>query len=260
MNYFSPKETAKRYAKGRPFFHENTINHIRKFLKIEAKLDKSLDIACGTGLSTKALLEISNNVYGTDSSEKMLEYATNKEDIHYILAKGEQQPFENNFFDLITVSSGIHWFTINEFLNEANRLLKNNCCLVIYDNFFISKMENAPEFSQWFPNIYLKKFPSPKRNNSYNWSNENLSLYNFELINQEDFLNPIEYSKDELILYFTTQSNITSAVERGNYSYQEIEDWLNKELSVFFSKQKKRIIYYGNWIKYLKQKSIDNTL
>ena len=35
MNYFSQKNTAERYAKGRPFFHRNTIKHIKDFINIE---------------------------------------------------------------------------------------------------------------------------------------------------------------------------------------------------------------------------------
>ncbi|MEP6950275.1 MAG: GNAT family N-acetyltransferase [Ginsengibacter sp.] len=55
MNYFSPKNTAERYAKGRPFFHRNTIKHISEFIKIDNKLENALDVACGTGLSTTIL-------------------------------------------------------------------------------------------------------------------------------------------------------------------------------------------------------------
>src|SRR6185503_5916696 len=58
MNYFNTKAAAERYSTGRPDFHRTTIKHIKDFLRLETKLDRALDIACGTGLSTKALLEI----------------------------------------------------------------------------------------------------------------------------------------------------------------------------------------------------------
>src|SRR5687767_15675923 len=93
MNYFNTKAAAERYSKGRPDFHKNTIKHIRDFLRLETKLDRALDIACGTGLSTKALLEIAANVYGTDVSQDMLDFACKTGGIKYATAPAEEQPF-----------------------------------------------------------------------------------------------------------------------------------------------------------------------
>src|SRR5450432_2676543 len=115
MNYFNPKTAAERYSKGRPDFHSNTIKHIKNFLYLDNKADKALDIACGTGLSTKALLEIATDVYGTDASQQMLNFAPLTSKINYSVASAEQQPFADNYFDLITVSSGVHWFDIDKF-------------------------------------------------------------------------------------------------------------------------------------------------
>jgi ubiquinone/menaquinone biosynthesis C-methylase UbiE len=254
MNYFTPKAAAERYSKGRPDFHSNTIRHINDFLHPATKLDKALDIACGTGLSTRALLEIASEVYGTDASQEMLNLAARPDRIHYSVALAEQQPFPDSSFDLITVSSGVHWFDIDRFLMEANRLLKPGSWLVLYENHFISEMAGNDNFSNWFPDVYLKKFPSPPRNNSYAWTNENLVPKNFILIGEEKFKNPIVLNKKQLALYFTTQSNIIAAVEKGDTTYREADDWLDKELGSFFdSEAALRTIYYGNWIKFIQR-------
>ncbi len=162
-------------------------------------------------------------------------------------------PFESNYFDIITVSSGVHWFDIDRFLREANRVLRSKCWLVLYENHFISEMPGVATFGNWFPNIYLQKYPSPKRNNSYEWTNENLQDKGFKFIKEETFKNPVEFTKEQLILYFTTQSNITATVENSLSSYKEIENWLHKELTPFFGSEQKRTINYGNWIKYLQK-------
>jgi ubiquinone/menaquinone biosynthesis C-methylase UbiE len=254
MNYFSPKTAAQRYSKGRPDFHSNTIQHIKDYLRFEQKLDNALDIACGTGFSTKALLEISTNVYGTDVSQEMLNLALESEKINYSIAPAEQQPFADHTFDLITVSSAVHWFDIDKFLAEANRLLKSNSWLVLYENYFISEMVGGDSFSSWFPNVYLKRFPSPPRNNAYGWTNENLNPKNLNFIAEERFKNPILLTKKQLALYFTTQSNIIAAVEKNETTYEEVENWLYEELSAFFdSDQTTRAINYGNWIKYIQR-------
>lgn len=252
MNYFNPKNTAERYAIGRPYFHPNTIGRIKNFLKIEKKLHKVLDVACGTGLSTKALLAIAENIYGIDSSTEMLNLAYQNDKIKYSVSFAENTSFAENYFDLITVSSGVHWFRIDEFLKEVYRILKPNNFLILYENYFISEMQEVEDFKNWFPEVYLNKFPSPPRNNAYNWENENINPKGFTFIKEEKFKNTIEFSQSELILYFTTQSNITSAIENGNATYEEAENWLNKEMNPFFN-NKKRKINYGNWIKYIQK-------
>lgn len=73
MNYFDQKTAAERYSKGRPDFHSNTIEYVKRYLHLDEKLDNALDIAYGTGLSTKELLEIATNVYGTDISPAHLQ-------------------------------------------------------------------------------------------------------------------------------------------------------------------------------------------
>jgi ubiquinone/menaquinone biosynthesis C-methylase UbiE len=254
MNYFNSAIVAERYLKGRPHFHSNTIKHIKDYLQLDEKVENALDVACGTGLSTEALLEIARNVFGTDISERMLEFALHRDRIRYLVAAAEQQPFEDNTFDLITVSSGVHWFDIDKFLGEASRLLRSKSWLVIYENHFISEMVGVDKFADWFPNVYLKKFPSPPRNNNYVWSNENLRPKNLVFVTEEKFKNSVCLSKSQLALYFTTQSNIIAAVEKGEVTYRQVENWLNEQLALFFKDDvSPQTINYGNWIKYIQR-------
>lgn len=256
MNYFDPKTAAERYSKGRPDFHHNTIRHIKEYLQLDKKLDAALDIACGTGLSTKALLEIATTVYGTDISQEMLKLASLPGIILYAIAPAEQQPFPDNSFDLVTVSSGVHWFNIDKFLAEANRVLKSRSWLVLYENHFIAEMPGNERFTQWFRDVYLKKFPSPPRNNAYDWSNENLNPQHFNFINEEKFKNAIVFTKKQLALYFTTQSNIIAAVEQNQTTYEQVENWLEQELTSFFDNDDTtQTILYGNWVKYIQRAS-----
>lgn len=256
MNYFSTSQAAGRYAKGRPDFHHNSIAHIKAMLKPEQMLPRALDVACGTGLSTKALLEIAEEVHGTDSSAAMLDHALCKDHIHYQMAPAEQLPFPDAHFDLITVCSGVHWFRIDAFLEEAARVLISRGWLVLYENHFIADMEGYPSFTPWFRERYLKKFPSPPRHNDYPWQNDHLLPKGWSLLTKEVFTNPVVFSKAALIRYFCTQSNIISATESGELTYADAEDWLNQELDPFFKeKDAERLIHYGNWIMYLQKQA-----
>ena len=254
MNHFHQKAAAERYSRGRPDFHANTIRRIRDFLNRQQPLERALDVACGTGLSTRALLAIAADVYGTDLSAEMLGHAPQSDRIHYAIAPAEAQPFPDNYFDLVTVSSGVHWFAIDRFLAEARRILKPNAWLVLYENYFVAEMPGSEDFGDWFRNRYLKKFPSPPRNNSYPWTNKNLIPQHFNLITEEQFKNTVFFNKKQLILYFTSQSNIIAAVEKGVITYDDAEDWLANELAPYFKDdQTVRAIRYGNWIKFIQR-------
>ena len=252
MNYFDSQSIAERYAAGRPDFHSNTISHIKAYLQITDKMDKALDIACGTGLSTKALLEVADHVIGTDISEDMLLQAKRSDQIAYLVAAAEKQPFTNEEFDLITVSSGVHWFDIDAFLAESHRLLKPIGHLALYEN-YIFDIEMEPEFKNWLKECYLKTYPSPPRNNAYKWDNENLNRKGLTLVHTEQFQNAVPMTKKSFILYLITQSNIIAAVSAGN-SYKQIVQWLEEELTRFFpTKAVTRQIIYGNWIMYIQR-------
>jgi ubiquinone/menaquinone biosynthesis C-methylase UbiE len=253
MNYFSPRTVAERYSKGRPDFHANTIKHIKDFLRLDNKVEKALDIACGTGLSTKALLSIATNVFGTDISQEMLKLAPHTDKINYSIAPAEQQPFPDNHFDLITVSSGVHWFHIDMFLKETNRLLKSNSWLVLYEN-YISEMVDNEKFNKWYSDIFIKRFPAAPRNDKYDWSNKNLHSKNLNLVTEETFKNVVLLNKTQLASYFISQSNIIAPVENGQITYKEVEDWLNNELANFFdTDETARTINYGNWVKFIQK-------
>jgi ubiquinone/menaquinone biosynthesis C-methylase UbiE len=250
--YFDSKNIAARYEKGRPYFHIETMIKIKNYLGLDIKFNKALDVACGTGLSTKALLELANQIDATDISAEMLHNAYPHERISYTKSAAEQLSFEPDTFDIITVASGIHWFDIDKFLMEANRVLKPEKWLIIYDSFFSGKKLDIEAFDDWYPQIYNVKFPPPKRNDSYNWTDENLRTKSFEFVTEQKCNYHIEFTIDQLVLYFTTQSNITAQVEQGITSYEAAEIWLYQQLEPFFDNEKSTF-QFGGWIKYLKK-------
>jgi hypothetical protein len=73
-------------------------------------------------------------------------------------------------------------------------------------------------------------------------------------VTEERFKNAIVFNKKQLALYFTTQSNIISAVEKGETTYEQVESWLDKQLASFFDNDDTdQTIYYGNWIKFIQR-------
>jgi ubiquinone/menaquinone biosynthesis C-methylase UbiE len=256
-NYFASKSSACRYAAGRPDFHDEITGRIKDYLQITQPLPKALDVGCGTGLSAKALLPLAAKVYATDISIEMLNTACEKDKINYCLAPAENQPFATAAFDLITVSSAVHWFNIDAFLAEASRLLKISGCLVIYENNFPGKMRDNEGFGSWFNKVYLPRFPSPPRNKNYDWSRENLLSKGFTITIPAEFENQVSFVKSELISYLITQSNVIAAVEAGEIGYSEAEEWLDEHLTLYFENADLPAIFmFQNRMKYLSKTEV----
>ena len=259
MNYFAPRTAAQRYAKGRPDVHSYTIHQLKDFLHLATKLDRVLDIACGTGLSTKALLELANKVYGTDISAEMLELAPDKDLIHYSLAPAEDQPFADRYFDLITVSSGVHWLNIEKFLAEASRLLKPQSHLILYENYFDSSFQSDQGLKEWAANVHYKRFPTPPRN-KFLWSDATTRLMGLNYLTEWRSTYAIPMDKHQFANYLTTQSNVIAQVEAGSITYDEVDGWLDGELEPYFKPAVESpsgnfpcYIRFGNWIKFLQK-------
>jgi hypothetical protein len=90
MNYFAYPTAAERYANGRPFFHRLVTEKIRNLCYEGGRVNRATDVACGTGQSTLALLEVADEIVGLDRSAEMLSHAGRHPQIRYIEGLAEQ--------------------------------------------------------------------------------------------------------------------------------------------------------------------------
>jgi demethylmenaquinone methyltransferase/2-methoxy-6-polyprenyl-1,4-benzoquinol methylase len=134
----------------------------KKVLKIVAKSNPEiiLDIATGTG--DLAILMTQTNakkIIGLDISAGMLEVGVKKiadkklsKTIEMVLGDSENIPFDDNYFDAITVAFGVRNFeTLEKGLKEILRVLKPNGVFVILET---SVPDNTP-YKQGY-NFYSK--------------------------------------------------------------------------------------------------------
>jgi ubiquinone/menaquinone biosynthesis C-methylase UbiE len=254
VNYFAYASAAERYAKSRPYFHPIVIEKIREFLTLESSLPKALDVACGTGQSTRALNTLAEKVIGVDLSEEMLAFAKQENaitNISYLQSSAEVLPFENETFDLITVSLAFHWFERSKFLAEANRVLKSNGWLVIYNNNFAAMMKENPEFEPFVKNIYATHYPQPTRN-SEPITQESLQPFGLQLVSHEFYSNEVLFTVKSLVNYLMTHSNVIAKVEQGTQRVKEAHAWLTEKTKDLLPHGKGTFMFKGN-ITYLQK-------
>jgi SAM-dependent methyltransferase len=233
VNHFFHQSAAQRYAAARPYFHPLIAQKISAFTKIN-RFERALDVACGTGQSTRALLTIADQVEAIDISPDMLRQAEADQRIHYQVSPAEKMPFANATFDLLTVGLGFHWFDQAAFLQEAHRVLQPGAWLAIYADGFSGDIAENAAFKQWAWEVYPKRFPTPPRR-SVGVSAELVEPHGFTLAATEKFTHDEIMSAEQLTEFLLTQTNVIAAVESGNTPLLEAAAWIAKGVEPFFN-------------------------
>ena len=144
-NPFLGPSVASRYARARPNLHGEAIAAFSDAIG-HAKL--AIDLGCGTGMSTHALVGIAESVVGMDASPDMLAKSRRAPDVSFVLGVAERLPFADRTFDFATVASAIHWFRLAA-IEEVRRVLSAGGRLAVYDIRFRAEMIGVDSFGDW---------------------------------------------------------------------------------------------------------------
>ncbi|MCU0405054.1 MAG: methyltransferase domain-containing protein [Chitinophagaceae bacterium] len=114
------------YAQFRPKYPEAFVKYISRLVKYRGVV---WDCACGNGQLSLPLAEHFQLVLASDVSEKQVAAAPGHEGILYTVQPAEQTDFPDEFFDMVVVGQAIHWFNLEAFYKEANRVMGPNAVI-----------------------------------------------------------------------------------------------------------------------------------
>uniref|UniRef100_A0A3Q3XHU5 Methyltransferase type 11 domain-containing protein n=1 Tax=Mola mola TaxID=94237 RepID=A0A3Q3XHU5_MOLML len=92
------------------------------------------DVGCGSGQGTILLAPYFTKVVGIDISPTQLEMAlvqSHPPNVSYRQGPAEELPFASGEVDLVAAMTAAHWFDRQNFLREADRVLKPGGCLAL---------------------------------------------------------------------------------------------------------------------------------
>lgn len=229
-NPFTATEVAERYAKGRPYHHRRTVE---RCLALGPGIPEgpALDVACGTGLSTRALAELGYRAAGVDLTPTMVATAHHQEGLPFVVAAAEALPVGDRSVALLTVGSGLHWFDGSRFFAEAIRVLAPGGSLLVYEHAGIALAEDE-QFAAWIGDVYLSRFPSPPTPGRFLGSLE--PPEGLAKMASESWEDTIAFSHDELVAYLLTQGNVSAPIDAQEVSVEEAGRWLLDETAPFF--------------------------
>ncbi len=243
MNYFAHASAAERYATARPYFHPKALE-----LLLEATNQKrfahALDVACGTGMGTKALLEIADVVTGCDTSPEMLLFAQRGvPEAKFLESQAETLPFAGSSFDLITTFLAFHWFDGEKFLEEATRVLQTNGYLVIVQHIFNSTLEHHEAFKSSMDAFYAD-YPQPPRN-PLRLEPTAATNFGFRMVAKYEWHETFSMNAKEVAAYISTQSNIIAKVEQGMESLEAVLKTIETRADLFLQGQSGQFGFTG---------------
>ncbi|MCP4398645.1 MAG: class I SAM-dependent methyltransferase [bacterium] len=253
MSFFTFHRVAEGYSHSRPQYHQIIMNKIREHVNLHGKFNNALDVGCGTGLSTSALTEIATQITGTDRSAEMIAVAQaqHHENVTYSHAPAEHLPFHQQSFDLIAVCGAINWIDRSRFFPEAQRVLKEQGWLIIYDNFITEHMREYAAYERWYQDEYLQRYPKPPRDETP-VTQEECGIHGFQLSKAENYTNELTWSLEEYIDFLVTQSNIIVAVDMEKESLEDVKTWMHTTLAPIIPTKKGSFLFRG-YIWYLQR-------
>jgi SAM-dependent methyltransferase len=218
------------YDRGRPYHHARTLDRV--FAMVGSRhVERGLDVACGTGMSTVALADRADMVIGVDVSPEMMRAARHAPGVGYLLGCAEMLPFRPATFDAATCCSGVHWFDQPRFFAELHRVLRPGAWVGLYDHYFVGEMVGVPEFADWLREA-LERYPLPPRNPQVG-DPRSMEPAGFGKVGDELFADDIEMTHGQLTSYQLTISNFVDAAEKGT-SRTALEAWASTSTAPLF--------------------------
>ena len=233
VNHFDSPTAAARYAADRPRGHARVLELMRMTLADHLPVHRALDVGCGTGHSTIALLPFASEITGVDSSSEMLAQAARHERIRYCKGYAESLPFRSANFDLVTVSSAYHWFDQERFLAEAARVLRPGGWLVLYKAGSLGRPADVPEFDRWRREVLSERYPKVARNNEPLTAARAFD-FGFADVLCETSTHRRTHRLDDYVANLMTHSRVIRVVDGGTETAASARQWLRAQLEVFF--------------------------
>ncbi|MCA9727020.1 MAG: class I SAM-dependent methyltransferase [Candidatus Eisenbacteria bacterium] len=251
-NYFESPLAAASYAAARPHLHAQALSRFVSFSGLQIPLEVALDIGCGTGQSTQALIRIATRVVGVDPSCAMLRETIPQAGIEYRLGSGEDIPAESGRFSLALASCVFHWVDQEIFLREIHRVLRSDGWLIVFACWFTAEMRDVPEFASWYRGEFLRRYPTPARHSKVltdGWARE----HGFAMRGEEEWTQEVSMSLERFARYKLSTTNLIATFGDDGARFDEAKRWLVGALSPYFLDIPERRVVFGARSVYLQR-------
>jgi SAM-dependent methyltransferase len=205
-DYFSSH--AQQYATFRPTYPNDLFDFL--FSKV-ALFNRAWDCGTGNGQTALVLAQRFTRVDATDISQLQLQEAPKHPIINYSVCPAEQTLFKDFAFDLITVSQALHWFNLDLFYKEVNRVLSPQGIIAVWG---YSLLRVNPGVDKILDDFY-RTTVGPYWDDARKYVDEEYKniLFPFQEIQAPRFSMTFHWSFDQLIGYINTWSAVKKFIQ-----------------------------------------------
>lgn len=222
---------AATYAQYRPGYPAELFAFI-----VSQAPDKQLAWDCGTGSgqAAVALAEFFHHVVATDASAAQLEHAQRLSNIEYRCNSAEEVELADRSIDLVTVANAVHWFDINKFFFEVQRVLKPGGVIAVWCYSGEETADRAVDQAiKELRSLVLPYWAAPIAMVQQHY---NTLQFPFEEIESPQFSLSVTWNIRQFIGYVSTWS--VREAYRKVHGTDPIEEWASQHKSTFADKDK----------------------
>lgn len=224
---FDDQAMADGYAHDRPPVHAHLVERLRAGPALQAKVRTVVDVGCGGGASTTALLGLGETVLGVDPAVPMVRAARRAEpDARFVVAEAEALPCLPQSVDLLAASGTLGFVDLGAFVREADRVLADDGRIAVSDySFGRPQIGTAGDFADRF----AARWPRPRVQ-----SVDATSFVSspFRVVLDQRFVVKLPMTRDAYLAYAITDTGVVGSIGAGVGS-SEVLAWCADELGDF---------------------------
>jgi SAM-dependent methyltransferase len=241
---FRHDRVAAGYASARPYLHPEVFARVRPIVGRARRFHRALDLGCGTGLSSLALLDLAERVVAIDASLDMLRHARRADGVRYVACGAETPAFREGTFDLVVACGSMDWVDRAQFMPRAAELVESGGWLVSLDFGDTGRSAEIPGLAHWYDEVFLRAYPRPPASDPMITADE-AERHGFAAPAFLDFVSCCPFAAAQYADFLMTESSVIAAVEYGGKAEGEVLAWLEGEIAPLFGPGPRPVTFAG---------------
>jgi SAM-dependent methyltransferase len=236
---------AAGYAEFRPPIHRLILERAFKHLGWSGQARCGLDVGCGAGLSTRALLGFAHTCVGIEPAVAMLKFARDiAPDAQFIAGHAETLPVREKSIHVISAAGSLNYVNLPHFCDEAARVLVREGVLVVYDFSPGRSFREGKRLDEWFVD-FTTRYPVPK-SEATALSPEILAKLDtrYATVASDSFEIGVRLTPGFYLGYMMTETNVAAAIRNGT-PYSEVRAWAAQTLAETWGNQEREVLFRG---------------
>lgn len=228
---YDSERLAAAYAFDRPSVHAEFV----RSAGLSQQADRALDVGCGAGLSTAALVPLARQVVGLEPVAAMLAHRrTVAPRARFVIAEAERLPFADASFDLVAAAGSLNYADLPSAFAEVARVLTRDGTFLLYDFSPPRRSVSDGDLERWFAS-FERRFPWPPGWEPVDVRELPLGGYGLRLLRYADVEARLTMTFDAYLRYMLSETNVEYAIARGAGSAEQVRDWCRETLKAVFS-------------------------